>query len=186
MMTLSHSTMKRRLVLLICAATVSALASSSAQPPTGRGAAAQPCTRPEYHQFDFWVGDWDTFDVGKPAVVKARNHVDRILDGCALREVYDAVSGLRGQSFTMFDATRSVWHQSWVTNHGELLVLEGRLEGEQMILSGNDHLEDGTPATIRGIWRLADGGVRETAERSSDGGRTWKPLFDIVFRKHKS
>lgn len=23
-----------------------------------------PCAPPEYHQFDFWVGDWDVFDVG--------------------------------------------------------------------------------------------------------------------------
>ena len=24
---------------------------------------AAPCAPPEYHQFDFWVGDWDVFDV---------------------------------------------------------------------------------------------------------------------------
>jgi hypothetical protein len=28
-------------------------------------------------------------------------------------------------------------------------------------------------------------GVRETAEISSDSGKTWKPLFDIMFRAHK-
>jgi hypothetical protein len=27
--------------------------------------------------------------------------------------------------------------------------------------------------------------VRETATRSKDGGKTWEPLFDIVFRPHK-
>jgi hypothetical protein len=25
---------------------------------------AAPCAPPGYHQFDFWVGDWDVFDVG--------------------------------------------------------------------------------------------------------------------------
>jgi hypothetical protein len=37
----------------------------------------------------------------------------------------------------------------------------------------------------RGIWYLDKGGVRETAEASPDGGKTWKPAFDIVFRPHK-
>jgi hypothetical protein len=34
--------------------------------------------------------------------------------------------------------------------------------------------------------RVAAGrlGVRETAETSADGGTTWKPLFDLVFRPH--
>jgi hypothetical protein len=46
-----------------------------------------PCAGPEYRVFDFWVGDWDAFDVGNPAPV-ARVRVDRILDGCVLREDY--------------------------------------------------------------------------------------------------
>jgi len=56
------------------------------------------CSGPEYRQFDFWVGDWDAFDAGKAEVV-ARARVDRILDGCVLREDYERVNGLHGQSF---------------------------------------------------------------------------------------
>jgi hypothetical protein len=44
-----------------------------------------PCAGPDYRMFDFWVGDWDAFDVGNPVPV-ARVRVDRILDGCVLRE----------------------------------------------------------------------------------------------------
>jgi hypothetical protein len=29
------------------------------------------------------------------------------------------------------------------------------------------------------------GGVRETAVTSTDGGTTWQPWFDLVFRPHK-
>jgi len=54
------------------------------------------CSGPEYRQFDFWLGDWDTFEAGKVEVV-ARTRVDRILDGCVLREDYESANGLEGQ-----------------------------------------------------------------------------------------
>jgi hypothetical protein len=77
-----------------------------------------PCMAPEYRQFDFWIGDWDAFDVGSPVVV-ARTQVDRILDGCVLHENYEGTDGHKGQSFTIYDESRNVWHQSWVTNRGQ-------------------------------------------------------------------
>lgn len=36
---------------------------------------------------------------------------------------------------------------------------------------------------VRARWAPGAEGVRETAERSSDGGRTWNPWFDVVFRR---
>jgi hypothetical protein len=47
--------------------------------------APAPCAAPEFHQFDFWIGDWDTFEIDAKKVV-ARNRVDLILDGCVLRD----------------------------------------------------------------------------------------------------
>jgi hypothetical protein len=45
---------------------------------------AQPqpaaCTAPEYRQFDFWVGDWNTYDADAPSKVVARNRVELVLD----------------------------------------------------------------------------------------------------------
>jgi hypothetical protein len=41
---------------------------------------------------------------------------------------------------------------------------------------------DGRSVLIRGVWKRAEGGVREAAETSDDGGKSWKPLFDILFR----
>src|SRR2546422_2263204 len=51
-----------------------------------------------------------------------------------------------------------------------------------MVLTGTEPAADGTASLLRGIWRPEGTGVRETAERSSDGGKTWRPLFDIWFR----
>jgi hypothetical protein len=72
-----------------------------------------------------------------------------------------------------------------VTNRGQLLVIEGGMQRDRMILTGTDPAADGGPAIVRGIWYREGLGVRETAETSRDGGRTWKPWFDIVFRAHR-
>jgi hypothetical protein len=139
------------------------------------------CAAPIYRQFDFWAGDWDVFDVGSPIKV-ARARVDLILDGCVLREDYQGSDGHKGQSFTIYDTARNVWHQSWVTNRGELLVIEGNMTAGEMVLTGEDHAKG---ALVRGTWRPENGNVREIAVTSTDGGKTWKVWFDLVFRPHK-
>ncbi len=115
---------------------------------------AAPCTDAAHHQFDFFAGDWDTYDVGDTVHVTARKRVTPMVGGCALREVYEQGDGLVGESFSTYDAVRGVWHQSWVTNRGSLLLMNGRLEHGRMVLT--------------------------------DGGRTWAPVFDIIFRPHRA
>jgi ketosteroid isomerase-like protein len=55
-----------------------------------------------------------------------------------------------------------------------------------LILQGPQISSDGHKEVIRGIWSPQGNGVRETAQTSSDGGATWQPLFDILFRPHKA
>jgi hypothetical protein len=143
------------------------------------------CSGLEYRQFDFWVGDWDAFSTDKPGTLEARLRVDRILDGCVVREDYRDVHGHEGQSFSIYDASTSMWHQTWVTNRGELLLLNGRLHDGEMILSGHD-LYEGKPRQVRGIWEPEKNGVRESAFTSLDGGKTWTPWFDLMFHPHGS
>jgi hypothetical protein len=162
------------LVVLLAGSGLIAACAASAQGPK-----SSSCATPAYRQFDFWAGDWDVFDVGSPIKV-AHAQVDLILDGCVLREDYQGADGHKGQSFTIYDAARNVWHQSWVTNRGELLVIEGKIEAGEMTLSGEDHANG---ALVRGTWKAENGNVREIAVTSTDGGKTWKPWFDIVFRR---
>ena len=160
-------------VLLAGSGVTAACAASEEGPKSG------PCAASAYRQFDFWTGDWDVFDVGSPIKV-AHARVDPILEGCVLREDYQGTDGHKGQSFTIYDAARKVWHQSWVTNRGELLVIEGNIKAGEMVLSGEDHAKG---VLVHGTWKPEKGGVRETAVTSTDGGRTWKPWFDLVFRR---
>lgn len=144
-----------------------------------------PCRAPAYHQFDFWVGDWDTFDADGHGTSQARNHVDSILGGCVIRERYEQNDGLVGESFSIYDASRHVWHQTWVTNRGTLLMIEGVFKNGVLTLQGGQTGKTGKPELIRGTWNRQGDGVRETVHTSSDGGKTWKPYFDILFKPHR-
>ena len=142
------------------------------------------CAAPEYRQLDFWRGDWDIFEIDQPKTPVARVKVARILDGCVLLEEYSDFRGHKGRSFSIFDVSRKVWHQTWVTNGGVLLVIEGSLQPSgEMVLSGVDH-DGGKERQVRGRWIPVDGGVREVATRSIDGGATWTTWFDLMFRRH--
>lgn len=152
--------------------------------PATQSSKASPCAKAEYHQFDFWLGDWDSFEVdsGKR---DARLRVTRILDGCVIHEDYQSVSGHKGESLSVYDATRKVWHQTWVTNRGELLMIEGQFQNGEMTLSGSDLTATGEKRLVRGVWKAVHDGVRETAFASLDNGKTWKPWFDLIIRVHQ-
>lgn len=139
---------------------------------------ATPCIAPAYRQFDFWVGDWDVFEIDSQTK-SAHVRVDRVLDGCVLREQYEDSTEHKGESFSIYDASRKVWHQSWVTNRGEMLIIEGALQHDEMVLSGMDHAKS---ALVRATWKPIKEGVRETAMLSTDQGKTWKLWFDLLFR----
>jgi hypothetical protein len=150
----------------------------------GNTAPSKQCSSAAYHQFDFFAGDWDTYDVRAPNKVVAHNTVTHMLGGCAIREVYEKNDGFVGESFSAYDASRGVWHQTWITNRGELLLLDGGLRGDSMVLTGTEKVSNVASSLVRGIWYREGTAVRETADRSRDTGRTWEPWFDIVFRPH--
>ena len=167
--------------LLMALAAVPGYAQGSS---AGTGPSAR-CAGPEFRQFHFWLGDWDTYEVADTFKVVARNRVTRIFGGCVLREAYEQNDGFVGESYSLWDEARGVWHQSWVTNRGTLLLLDGGLDGGRMVLTGSEKAANGTTSLLRGIWWVEGKDVRERAERSIDGGKTWAPVFDIVFRRHR-
>jgi hypothetical protein len=144
-----------------------------------------PCADPAYRQFNFWIGDWDVFEVERPNVVVARARIESILNGCVLHEVYEGLDGHKGESFSIYDVTRNTWHQSWVNDTGYLLTIEGHLQGKSMILEGVDHVPNDKLRQVRGEWRPDEQGAHEVAWRSTDGG-AWVTWFDLSFRPHAS
>jgi ketosteroid isomerase-like protein len=135
----------------------------------------------EHKQFDFWIGDWDVFE-SERTTRSAHIRVERILDNCVLWERYEDPTGLRGESFSIYDSGRKRWQQTWVTNRGQLLTMSGQLQGGEMVLLGDGLTSEGQQSRVRGTWKAVGDGVRETAVVSSDNGKTWKPWFDLHFR----
>ncbi len=164
------------LVLALLAATLNGSIAAATPRPAG-------CDAAEYRQLDFWLGDWEVFEADDPATPIARARIDAIAAGCGLYERYEQTDGLIGESILSFDAVRRVWQQTWITNYGSLMVIVGRFEDGALTLEGPVHLKDGSSSRQRITWTAEDGGVREAASISKDGGKTWAPAFDVVFRK---
>lgn len=159
-------------------------AAAASMAPAALAAGTSKCPAPEYRQFDFWLGDWDTFEVtGDTATSIARARVEPIAAGCAVHELYEQTDGLIGDSILSFDPVRKVWQQTWVTNGGSLLVLAGAFKDGAVTLEGEYHTGSGKSLPHRITWKAEGSGVRETAVLSKDGGKTWEPAFDVLFKK---
>lgn len=165
----------------IGAALLMVLAQASEAGPTPEARDKEACKAVPYGQFDFWLGDWKVH--APDGKLAGYNRVERILNGCVLRESYRTPKGYRGTSLTIYDRARQRWHQTWVDNRGMLLVLEGEFKGGRMLLAGQGQGEDGRPVLHRMSWMPLDNGhVRQTWESSDNGGRDWRLEFDGDYR----
>ena len=156
----------------ILASVLLAVLAATATPPV----IAAPCDTQAHRAFDFWLGTWEvrTPD-GKLAGV---NRIDREYGGCVLHERYTTERGYSGESLNVYDASRNVWHQTWVDTSGTLLLLEGGLHGDAMVLEGQTTGKDGTRTKHRITWTAnADGSVRQFWE-STDATGQWTTAFD--------
>lgn len=145
----------------------------------------RPCTGDLYHAFDFWIGRWDVHDAD--GFLIGRNRITRLFDGCALREEWRGLSGLRGTSLNVYVPSREVWHQTWVDSAGNLLQLEGGLRDGAMVLEGITADAD-VPGRIvrhRASWSIVEGDpgrVRQHWQISTDEA-AWETAFDGRYRR---
>jgi len=154
------------------------LATASAAPPAP---APAPCAGAEFHQFDFWIGDWR---VAKPdGGLAGMNRVTQEYGGCVIHEHYVTGKGYSGESLNSYDAARKVWHQTWVDDSGLLLLLDGKWDGRNMVLEGRAPDANGVVTSQRITWTPnADGSVRQLWE-TADGKGGWTVVFDGKYTK---
>jgi hypothetical protein len=135
------------------------------------------CSSSHYRQFDFWIGEWE---VRTPdGNLAGTNRIEKIEGQCVLQENWQGARGGTGRSFNIYDLTTGGWHQTWVSNDGMLLLLDGGLEGGKMVLSGTRVGQGGATVHHRITWEpLAADTVRQLWEQSPDGGESWSVVFD--------
>jgi hypothetical protein len=137
---------------------------------------AGSCTAPEHRQFDFWVGDWQV--QRSNGALAGINRITSEYGGCVIHERYATGRGYAGESLNVYDATRKVWHQTWVDTSGLLLTLEGGWNGQAMVMEGESVQPGGTRSRQRISWTPnTDGSVRQLWE-ASDGKGAWTVVFD--------
>ena len=144
---------------------------------------AYPCLSSEdYRHFDFWLGEWDVYANGRKV---GENSITMAKGGCAIHESYTTARNYAGQSINFYDPIDKKWHQHWVGSSGdtynyiETKRKEGLLQFESDFLMRSGQI---------GISRLTftlndDGTVRQLFENSTDGGKTWSPAFDGLYKK---
>ncbi|HKO99505.1 MAG TPA: hypothetical protein VJU86_21065 [Pyrinomonadaceae bacterium] len=142
--------------------------------------AVNPCkAKPEFRQFDFWIGDWN---VKNPqGLTVGTSSVQLILGQCIIFENWTSGNGSSGKSFNLFDAKDGKWHQSWVDDKGTFTHYVGGWEDGKMVVVA-DTVVGGQKALAKMTFsKLPNGDVRQFGENSSDAGKTWTTAFDLTY-----
>jgi hypothetical protein len=164
------------------------LACSPLAAQTAPQATPPACTAPEHRQFDFWVGRWDVYPTGKNKLV-AHSLIEKLYDGCTIRENWMPLNGSGGGSINMYDPADKRWHQTWQDSQNARVEFDGGMVGGRMVLSGfwKDADGPGKDGLVRMTYsRTNDGAVRQFGEISIDQGLTFKPFFDFTYRRARA
>ena len=145
-----------------------------------------PCAANEFHQFDFWVGEWDVYPRANPERLVAHSRIEGLHGGCAIREHWMPLGGTGGSSLSYYDPADDRWHQLWVGSAPGGVQFEGGLVGGQMVITGfwpgsGPNGEDGL--TRMSYTRLGEDEVRQHGEFSGDHGVTWVTSFDFSYKR---
>jgi hypothetical protein len=143
----------------------------------------KPCNDPKSSEFDFWIGNWSlTWN----DTSKGTNSVNRVLDGCVVQENFsDPVQQFTGSSWSVYNPQTALWQQTWVDNQGGYIVLTGKFEKGEMILSTAPvTLKNGKQSVSRMIYyNIQRGSFDWSWENTTDNGNTWKLNWKIHYQR---
>jgi tetratricopeptide (TPR) repeat protein len=138
----------------------------------------------EAKQFDFFVGEWNSFNAQGRQV--GSTVIQRIAGGCGVLENWRDAFGNEGKSINFYDTSDKRWHQYWIGTNGVPLRYAGiyrdnaiRYEGEPTVTNGVKTLSRLT------FFKLDENTVRQLAENSSDEGKTWTTRYDFKYVRKK-
>jgi len=150
--------------------------------------ASVPCDQnPIYQKLDFWLGDWDVFDL-KSGAKDGTNRIEKILKGCAIIENWSDANGGEGKSLFYVVRATGQWRQVWVEDSGGMKekALQDSYTGVGVSFQGEILHRDGTSHLDRTTLQPMTGGhVRQTIEISRDHGKTWEVVYDAEYRRRK-
>jgi len=155
--------------------TASTSASAPAGPPT-------VCVNdPERHRFDFWIGEWNVTTQGGTTV--GSSVIEPVSGGCAILENWTSARGGHGKSLNAYNPAIKQWQQYWIGQDGiPTEFRSSEFDGKSLAFFVKD------PAEPLKINRLTftpvdQATVRQHAEASTDGGKTWTTNYDFYYHR---
>jgi tetratricopeptide (TPR) repeat protein len=145
--------------------------------------AQKPCMFGEgYRQFDFWVGEWDVFVQDRKV---GTSNVKMLQQGCIIEENW-ATPFQTAQSFNFYNPVTKKWHQSYMDSTGGNWMMDGEYKDGALRYEGYIYSPQGQTMVHMTFFNLGADKVRQTAETSTDGGKTWTSGWDGLYIRRKS
>jgi len=134
-------------------------------------------------ELDFWIGAWAA-RWGENG--RGTNRISRILNGRVVFEEFEGAGRqdrLVGRSFSVYDADRRLWRQTWVDDQGSYLDFSGERVDDWFAFHRRSP-EVGPANEQRMVFRdIAADSFRWTWEASEDGGASWSVRWEIDYRR---
>jgi tetratricopeptide (TPR) repeat protein len=145
----------------------------------------RPCMYlPEARQYDFWVGEWDVFNLQGQKV--GTSVIQQISAGCGVLENWRDAFGNEGKSINFYESNTQKWHQYWIGAKGGPLRLSGIYKDGTMKYEGEPTTVNGATSMSRmTFFNLDANTVRQFAESTTDGGKTWTVTVDFKYVRKK-
>ena len=150
-----------------------------------------PCAAPEYHQFDFWVGDWRVYDAKTNELV-ALDRVEKLAHGCIVQQNLTMLTDLyrrpgldyrmSGIGVNRFDGES--WLEMWADDQWGAIVLRGRpTQDKAMVLTT---IIPSRNRDLRLEWeKHSDGSIRQLQYVAPAGSGKWELYGDLIYRPNR-
>ena len=134
----------------------------------------------EARQFDFFVGEWDAFN--PQGRMDGTSVIQRIANGCGILENWKGAIGGEGKSLNFYDPQLGKWFEYWVGANGAPLRFSGIYQGGALRFEGEPSTQNGKKIITRlTFFNIDTNTVRQLAEQSDDGGKTWTVNYDYKY-----
>lgn len=165
----------KNILILILACSWSSVLFSQTKP-------ACNCCTSEYKQFDFWLGEWEVFNI--KGVKVGENKIVTMQDSCVIQENWIG-TGQTGTSYNFYNKSDSSWNQTYIDNLGTVLQLKGTFQNNEMILKSENikSVKANFYYFNRIIWaKDSSGNVAQKWEIVDDSGTILQIAFEGIYK----
>lgn len=149
-----------------------------------------PCKNlPGARDFDFWIGTWEVYNNLYPNQRVGTSVIESVSGGCTIMENWYAYNSPNdGKSQNWYNSITGKWTQMWIgSGGGATQFSDGEYKEGAMRFKYTqpDHQGVVQPGNFI-FFNLGPDKVRQYQDISTDGGKTFSPVFDFVYIRKKS